>query len=353
MKPLISIIIPVYNSEDFLEETINSIINQSIGFKNLELLLIDDKSNDNSKDIILDYSEKYDNIKPFLLESNNGTAGKPRNIGIQNASADYIMFCDSDDLYKIDMCETLYKVIKEYNLDFVSSRYNIFINGEDKGLNRSFLNKYDDMIILNSIEEFPEIIFTLANLNIWNKIYNKNFILKNNIKFNEELVSEDFLFSLEIYLKSNGFSLLTNYSGYIYRDINPDSLTSKTNTYSDFIYDIFLPLEEAKTILKREDFKHNCFFSEIIVINTGLFFFKSNLNPKEQINILNKFQPYYKKYKITCRLVNIPIVFNIFINIFIKLFSLSNKIPMFIYELINYQNRFNLLFKQKINNKFT
>lgn len=351
MKPLITIIIPVYNSEDFLEETINSIINQSIGFKNLELLLIDDKSNDNSKYIILDYSEKYDNIKSFLLESNNGTPGKPRNIGIQNASADYIMFCDSDDLYKIDMCETLYKVIKEYNLDFVSSRYNIFIKGEDKGLNRSFLNKYDDMIILNSIEEFPEIIFTLANLNIWNKIYNKNFILKNNIKFNEELVSEDFLFSLEIYLKSNGFSLLTNYSGYIYRDIKTDRITSKTKTYSGLIDDIFLPLEEAKAILKREDFKHYCFFSEIIVINTRLFF-KANLNHKEQINILNKFQPYYKKYKITCRLVNIPIVFNIFINIFIKLFSLSNKIPMFIYELINYQNRFNLLFKQKINNKF-
>lgn len=334
MKPLISIIIPIYNSEDFLEETISSIINQSIGFENLELILVDDKSNDNSKKIIHDFSEKYDNVKAFYLEVNNGTPGKPRNIGIENASAEYIMFCDSDDLYKIDMCETLYKVIKEYKLDFVSSRYNIFIKNEDIGLNRSFLNKYDDMIILNSIDEFPEVIFTLANLNIWNKIYDKNFILKNSIKFNEKLLSEDFLFSLEIYLKSRGFCLLTHYSGYVYRDIKADSITSKTKTYSGLIDDIFMPLEEAKIILKKENFKYNCFFSEIIAINTKLFF-EASLNSKEQINILNKFKPFYKKYKITCRLVNVSILFNIFINIFIKLFSLSNKIPIFIYKLIN------------------
>ena len=79
----ISIITPIFNAEKFLRNTIESIIKQSIGFENIELILIDDKSTDKSGEIIKDYANKYDNIKPIFLEKNSGAASFPRNKGIE------------------------------------------------------------------------------------------------------------------------------------------------------------------------------------------------------------------------------------------------------------------------------
>jgi len=89
---LISVILPVYNVEDYLDRCLNSLLGQTIGFENLEILFIDDCSKDNSYEIIKEYSKQYDNIKVYQTENNSGSAGRPRNIGLKNASADYIMF---------------------------------------------------------------------------------------------------------------------------------------------------------------------------------------------------------------------------------------------------------------------
>ena len=70
MNPKISVIVPTYNAESYLMNAVNSVINQSFGFENIELILIDDCSSDNSREIIEEYSKKYDNIKPIFLEKN-------------------------------------------------------------------------------------------------------------------------------------------------------------------------------------------------------------------------------------------------------------------------------------------
>ena len=93
----ISMIIPVYNAEKYLKRTINSIINQSIGFENIELILVDDNSQDNSKSIIEEYVAKYDNVIGIYSNENHGFPGFGRNKGIEIASAQYIMFSDNDD----------------------------------------------------------------------------------------------------------------------------------------------------------------------------------------------------------------------------------------------------------------
>ena len=87
MNYKISIIIPIYNAQDTLKIAINSVINQTIGFENIELILVDDKSTDKSKDIINNYSNKYDNVKSIFLKENNGSPSKPRNIGIDNVTS--------------------------------------------------------------------------------------------------------------------------------------------------------------------------------------------------------------------------------------------------------------------------
>ncbi|WP_142406486.1 glycosyltransferase family 2 protein, partial [Heyndrickxia sporothermodurans] len=93
----VTVITPVYNSEKHLRKTIDSVINQSIGFENIEYILIDDCSTDSSRDILLDYSSKFDNIIVVFLKCNTGTPGKPRNIGIHLSTSKYITFLDADD----------------------------------------------------------------------------------------------------------------------------------------------------------------------------------------------------------------------------------------------------------------
>jgi len=80
MKYKVSVIIPVYNAEKYLKTAIDSVINQTIGFENIELIIVNDNSNDNSEQIIKEYSNKYDNIIDIHLDKNSGLPGKPRNI---------------------------------------------------------------------------------------------------------------------------------------------------------------------------------------------------------------------------------------------------------------------------------
>jgi glycosyltransferase involved in cell wall biosynthesis len=89
---LVSVVTPVYNAEKYLRKTINSVLNQSLGMENFEYILIDDGSTDSSRDILLEYSSKFDNIIVVFLKRNTGTPGRPRNIGIQLASSKYMTF---------------------------------------------------------------------------------------------------------------------------------------------------------------------------------------------------------------------------------------------------------------------
>ena len=123
MTYLVSVIIPLYNEEMHIKQNLNSLINQTIKFENIEVLLIDHCSTDNTLNIIKQLENKSENIKVVHLKENTGTPGNPRNAGINKASSDYIMFLDADDYYLNDICETLYRKIKKEDVDFVSCLY--------------------------------------------------------------------------------------------------------------------------------------------------------------------------------------------------------------------------------------
>ena len=116
---MISIIIPVYNAENSIKRAFDSLLNQTIGFENLEVILIDDNSTDDSPNIIKDYSNKYGNVKTIFLDKNSGSGGKPRNIGLMYTTKDYVMFSGSDDEFFNDACEVLYGEITSEDLDIV------------------------------------------------------------------------------------------------------------------------------------------------------------------------------------------------------------------------------------------
>ena len=122
MKELVSIITPSYNSERFISETINSIINQT--YINWELLITDDCSKDNTISIVKSFQKNDSRIKLFVLKSNGG-AGLARNNSIRNAKGRYIAFCDSDDQWKIDKIEKQLGFMDRLSLKFTYSSYDV------------------------------------------------------------------------------------------------------------------------------------------------------------------------------------------------------------------------------------
>ena len=121
----VSVIIPVYNNSNFIRECIDSVINQT--YKNLEILIIDDNSTDNSRDIIDSYKDKR--IKKIYFKKNKG-AGLARNEGIKKSTGNYICFIDSDDYWVLDKIEKQLKFIKDNNYTFIYSNYIYYKEGK-------------------------------------------------------------------------------------------------------------------------------------------------------------------------------------------------------------------------------
>lgn len=223
----LSIILPVFNVKDTIDKSFNSILNQTIGFNNLEIIFVDDCSTDGSDEIIKKYSKEYPNVKCFFLEKNSGIAGKPRNIGIEKSTTDYLMFLDSDDVFLENACELLYNNITENDLDMVSANYNVHRNSEITLNDWSYINlKENESIQVKSIDEKPNLLMTVPS--VWCKIYKREFIIENNIRFPVGIPGEDLVFVSETLLKASGIKFINKpVVNYIPRDDSNESVTSK------------------------------------------------------------------------------------------------------------------------------
>lgn len=188
-------IIPTYNSEKFLDETITSVINQTIGFKNIELIIVDDFSTDTTPELIEKYCSKYDNIKTYKLTKKTGTPGAGRNLAISKSNADYLMFLDHDDCYMKNSVEKLYNSITKNSSEVSIGKFQTF--GDGKIISEDWIK---EETILNSIDE--NILFFSIN-NVWRMIFNKEFILKNKISFPEGVFAEDLTFMVDSFLNAN------------------------------------------------------------------------------------------------------------------------------------------------------
>ena len=337
----LSIIIPTYNAENYLLEAVNSIKNQTIGFENIEVLLVDDNSNDNTKNILKELDQTYENIKSIFLEDNSGTASQPRNVGVDKASSDYIMFLDNDDIYYPQMCEEMYNTIDKNNVDVVSCRYDINNNRPNSFLDDFNPEKYDfkgrydeekDIIYLDSVEDFPDIMTLGHPTMIWTKIFRKSFILENNIRFPKGDLYEDVYFCSESYLNAKGIIILNNFLGYSYqlRTEGEDKSTCQIFSKSMLQKQLrgFLKIMD---LLKNET-KYDTLKSELIIDMTKIYMY-AEIEKDCQNKFLNIMKPYYKDYKIGTRVTTASFAFNLVINIFIKIFSLSNTLAIFIKNL--------------------
>ena len=137
MEPLVSIIIPMYNAELFIKETILSVINQT--YRNIEILVIDDKSKDKSPEIVADMQKIDNRIKYIKLEKNEGVANA-RNIGINKSNGRFIAFVDSDDLWKKNKLESQIKFMLKNNYGFTFTAYE-YMSEDSKPMNKVIYTK--------------------------------------------------------------------------------------------------------------------------------------------------------------------------------------------------------------------
>ena len=230
-----SIIIPVYNTEKYLSDCLDSIINQTLS--DIEIICINDGSTDNSLEILNKYANKDSRIKIFS-KKNEGQA-TARNKGIKEATGEYIAFVDSDDFVDLDIFKKLYNHAKKNRLDIDMCKISVFDNETSEiddnvwyyslGVFRNFNKK---IFSHNDTKEFTcEIAVTP-----YNKIYKKSFLDKNNILFPEGYIFEDEAFFFDAYLNAKRVSIL-NENLYYYRINRKGSTVEKTSEkdYSDIV----------------------------------------------------------------------------------------------------------------------
>jgi glycosyltransferase involved in cell wall biosynthesis len=276
----ISIVVPIYNAEKTISRCIDSIINQT--FYDIEIILIDDGSEDNSRVICEGYAAQDNRI--IFIHNANGGVSKARNTGIERVTTDYLMFVDSDDYIEPNMCEVLFNAVDntEYEVAMGGYRRDFVFNG---GVTKSVLT-VPNVQSVESIEQFVKCWSGLYEKSLfnapWGKLYKMNYIKNNGIKFKEDLnCGEDLLFNLEVFRYVNKIALV-NEAYYVYESSEKESLTTKYNA-EKYINDRFLyniTLEYLKKMDMINVCKHSaaliymrsCFrtFEQMIFSNNGL-----------------------------------------------------------------------------------
>ncbi|WP_372518627.1 glycosyltransferase family 2 protein [Candidatus Ruminimicrobiellum ovillum] len=285
MNVKVSVIIPVYNVENYLRQCLDSIVGQT--FKDFEIIVVNDCSTDNSGSILEEYAKKDDRFIIINLSENKGQ-GNARNQGLNIAKGKYITFIDSDDWVAPDYIELLYNEINENNLDVVCASAFLYDNITKKITDR----KEASADFLNNIKKERLLVLDKDSfvVTVWAKIYGKNFLNDNEIRFRLDNYHEDNLFIFETIINTNKIKFTDN-KIYFYRNNRANSSMSIIN--KEFTY--FSLFSELKKILikcgKYEQYKKVYYQYISIITSTRLEFL--NLKFSESALYFDKFRKLY------------------------------------------------------------
>lgn len=326
----VSIIIPVYNSEKYINKCIDSILNQT--YSNLEIILVNDGSSDRSAEICYNYSINYKNI--YLYNKKNGGTSEAKNLGIDKATGKFLLFIDSDDYIDNKYVENLIDAADLNNVDLVVAGYKVDYENQNYSIDiTSRFNK-----IYNGYEEIREGILDLELSEILNvgvcKVYKNDIIKKFNLKFDVSLdTGEDLVFNCQYlkYIKNMKIIPNTEYH-YVRRDTtslvnkyknNLLDMVNKCNTNRAELYKFYKMNDEKYQIIYR-----TTYIEYLAACIPNLFRENCKMNSKEKMNTinmimsdvnLNSYLDYYNgNNKITlifiklCRLKNKYIAYNLY-----------------------------------------
>ena len=319
----LSIIVPVYGVEKYIDKCLNSLVKQSL--KEIEIIVVNDGTKDNSQKIIDKYVKKYpDKIKSYIKE--NGGQGSARNYGLKKATGEYIGYVDSDDFVEKDMYKKLYNKAKENNYDIVvCGNYNVSEDYQNKNID-AFINNYNT--------DLENIFF--GKMAVWNKIYKRDILIKNKLEFKEKVWYEDLDFTLKAIMNSNTFAFIDEpLYDYLIRE---GSTMNNSNVQRNLeILDAFNDILSYIQHNKKEEYFSKIEFLAIdhIYISAIVRVLKAEADDKVKRETINKLIDYMNK--------KFPNYKN---NKYINTLSKNRKI---IYKLINIKmyGLINLIFKVK------
>ena len=244
--PKVSIIVPVYNVEKYLSRCLDSLVNQTL--KDIEIIIVNDGSSDNSQKIINKYIDRYGSLIKLINQENQGLS-IARNNGLKFATSDYIIFIDSDDWIESNMIEEMYNQIIKENADVVICGNNV-VNENNETISKTFPNKYQ------SYDFETQMIF--GNLSAWNKIIKKSLLIDNAISFRENVWYEDIDFSFKLFVKAKKICILSkNLYNYFLRK---GSIMNSNNLEKNL--DLIQAFEEIIKVAKKNNC-YNKYYNEI------------------------------------------------------------------------------------------
>lgn len=232
MEKKISVIVPCYNVEKYIDRCIRSLVNQSIGIGNLELIFVDDASTDNTLLKLQEWEEKYPDVIMLVVCEQNGRQGKARNIGFGYASAPYISYVDADDWVALDMFEKMYRKMLETQAELIVCQA-----GRDRGNGQlcmidSYQGPVNELQQVQSDTDRHRLLQVGLCSGVWGKLYKKSFLSENNIIFPEYVTYEDNYFGRLVLFCVKSFVVLDGV--YYHYFLNRQSTVSAKNSSHHF-----------------------------------------------------------------------------------------------------------------------
>lgn len=225
-SPKISIITPVYNADLYLEECLNSLVNQTL--EDIEIICVNDNSKDKSLKILQNFAKKDKRIKIINFDETSGQS-RARNVALESVSGEYIGFVDADDFVDLDMFEKMYK--KAQNADMVMCQAKVFDDKVKTYKDDAYfaLECFDDKFAEKPFTHEDTVDFiTEINVSVWNKIYRTEFLKKLGVNFQEGFIYEDLPYFYEVYTQAKKVVLLKEFL-YSYRINNQNSTMTRTD----------------------------------------------------------------------------------------------------------------------------
>lgn len=286
----ISIIIPVYNSEKYLKQCLDSVIKQD--YQDIELICVDDGSNDSSARIIYDYCQ-FDN-RILYIKKPHTNAGDTRNLGLSIAKGKYIMFIDSDDILESGIIKTCYDVAERDQSDIVVFKYCLYDNKRKKALSSTY-GIHTKKRNCFRVEDLFHNKFTFTNVAVWNKFYRLSFLQDTGTQFKSYKCLNDMYFSIISLSLAEKISLC-HQVGLNYRINVEDSLSTDVMYLSRYFLPVFADINEHLLSLDKWDkIKADLATFEHLQLEEFVKRFKkTDLTKSEQF--INTISPFMKKY---------------------------------------------------------
>lgn len=280
----VSIIVPVYNIQEYVDDCVESLIHQT--YKNIEIILVDDGSTDNSGAICDSYKEKDNRIQ--VIHQENGGLSQARNIGISLATGDYVVFVDGDDIVSLELVRIAVSLIEKNECNILFWKYAKF-------LDTAPIFNNDDVIlndrVVSVIDCLERLILHKMNEAVWNGIYSRNIIIDEKFPVNKQ--NEDVFWKYKIIMKGINITCIDNLL-YFYR------IRSGSIVHSPFSWKKFDSLEgrynRAKDIIYNYSELKSIVICEVYVAAMFLYYDAYvNLKGNEKKLALKKINNYLKK----------------------------------------------------------